>query len=161
MSHAAPRTAELDSLAAQLDRVASYRAIRALCRDVAYGMDKRDSQRFVDAFHPDGVFDCGPAYGKFVGHEQMAQNLVNHTWSDMTFTRHYIVNNIVTFDGDRDRATGVCDQDILLQSVNSSIVLVSSPQYDSYERRGGVWRIAYRQVWPAHSAHLRARLVSV
>jgi uncharacterized protein (TIGR02246 family) len=158
MSHAAPQTAELESLAARLDRVTSYRAIRALCRDVAYGMDKRDAQRFLDAFHPDGVFDCGPAYGKFVGHDQMTQNLVNHSWSDMTFTHHYVVNNIVTFDG--DHATGVCDQDILLRSVNSAIVLVSSPQLDRYERRDGIWRIAYRQVWPAHSAQLRARLVS-
>ena len=58
-----------------------------------------------------------------------------------------------------DRAVGVCDQDILLQSVNSTIWLVSSPQHDVYERRGGVWRIAYRRVWPAHSAQLPARLL--
>jgi uncharacterized protein (TIGR02246 family) len=157
MPHSAQQLTELKSLAGRLDRVASYRAIRAVCRDAASGQDKHDTERFLGAFHPDGVFDCGPAYGRFVGHEQMAANLVNHTWSDMIFTRHYVVNNVVTFDG--DRAVGVCDQDILLQSVNSTIWLVSSPQHDVYERRDGVWRIAYRRVWPAHSALLRARLL--
>jgi ketosteroid isomerase-like protein len=157
MPDATPQTTELD-LAGRLDRVASYQAIRSLCRDAAHGMDKHDPQRFLDAFHPDGVFDCGPAYGKFVGHEQMAQNLVNHTWSDMTFTLHYSVNNVVSLDG--DHGSGVSDQDIVIQSVNSTIWLVSSPQHDTYERRDGVWRIAYRQVWPAHSAQLRARLLT-
>ncbi|MCU1463644.1 MAG: hypothetical protein JWO37_3719 [Acidimicrobiales bacterium] len=139
-------------LRARIYDLSARRHLLSLCRDVQYGMDRRDEARFLSAFHEDGVFDCGPGIGEYAGHDALRTFLTTHIWVDMPITRHYVKNATFVISG--DRATGITDQDILLGTSTGLAILFSSPQYDDYERRDGVWRIARRKVWPAHTARL-------
>jgi hypothetical protein len=139
-------------LIARIEYLTVRRTLLSLCRDVQYGMDRRDERRFLSAFHEDGVFDCGPGIGEYTGHDALRTFLTTHVWIDMPITRHYVKNATFTIAG--DKATGFSDQDILLGTSTGLTILFSSPQYDDYELRDGVWRIARRKVWPAHTARL-------
>ena len=64
-----------DQLMLRLDRLESRVAIAALASDYCHGFDKRDEACFMNIWWQDCVWDIGPPFGRFDGHEGVRATL--------------------------------------------------------------------------------------
>lgn len=118
----------------------------------ALGMDLRDLDRFLSAWHDDAVFIQDNPKGEFVGHKQL-QAWVESVWAGYATTNHLVGNLAIDFKGPgRASAVGGC-VGLLVQS-DGSYQPGGAHYFDRYERRDGVWRISYRKCWVSHLAVL-------
>ena len=101
---------DVEALLARIDELESRNAIRDLVSDYCHGFDKRDFKRFLAIWWDDCVWDIGPPFGRFEGHEGIHRAIYEVLWPAWAETHHLTTNLCVTFE-DSDNASSVCDVD--------------------------------------------------
>ena len=126
-------------------RAAIERALNAY----ALGMDLRDTERFLTAFHPDGTWLIGSAVGtgelNGVGHEAIAASL-NRLWSLERLVMHATTNHDITMHDD-SHATGQSHA-VVMGVTHEGRFFIDAVVYpeDRFECREDIWRLTYRRV---------------
>ena len=127
--------------------------------DYGYGMDRRDSEQWLRAFHADAVYDVDHPKRICQGHDDLL-DWVQGVWTGFKVTNHFTPNEQVTFTGD-DTATGLGRGAVMFVMADGTYVTGAAIFDDKFERRDGSWKIAYRKVDVNHLAQLRDALVTV
>ena len=141
------------SVEERLDRVESRFALQDLVSDYCHGFDKRDWDRFLDIWWEDCVWEIGPPFGDFAGHDGIREAVKEILWPAWRESSHFTTNLVVTFDGP-DAADGVCDVDCIGTTADDQAQTVAATYRDRFERRDGVWKIAKRNVKIHHFSPL-------
>ena len=131
---------------------ATYLALRAAAEAYASGIDRRDTARFLSAFHPDGrlrVYNPSTAAepgSVRAGHEELG--MVTTVIQRYAQTCHFLGQS--TFDVQGDEATGetYCLAHHLSPGVHGGDNLVMHIRYEEHLSKGtdGVWRYFDRAV---------------
>jgi 3-phenylpropionate/cinnamic acid dioxygenase small subunit len=135
----------LEDLARRVDELESRAALRDLVTDYCRGFDNRDWERFISIWHEDAVWEIGPPFGTFHGHEGIRQAVYEILYPVWRETHHLSSNLKLGFDGP-DKAHGVCDVDCMGATQDDIVQMISATYTDDFERRDGTWRIAKRNV---------------
>lgn len=138
---------------ATLDHLLSRFALQDLVSDYCLGFDKRDWDRFIAIWWEDCLWEIGPPFGDFAGHEGIARAVKDILWPAWDVSTHYTTNLRVSFDGP-DAANGVCDVYCIGNTSDGQSQTVAATYTDCFERRGGVWKIARRHVKMHHFSPL-------
>ncbi len=136
---------KLNDVLRRLDELESRMALRDLVTDYCLGFDTHDWDRFISIWHPDAVWDIGPPFGKFEGHEGIRKAVFEVLYPVWRETHHLTTNLRVTFS-DPDHAHGVCNVDCMGATRDNVVQMVGATYTDDFERRNGVWKIARRAV---------------
>ncbi|MDP5055134.1 MAG: nuclear transport factor 2 family protein [Congregibacter sp.] len=137
---------DLQDVVRRLDELESRVAIRDLASDYCHGFDKRNFERFLAIWWEDCVWNIGPPFGSFSGHDGVRQALHDVLWPAWDQTQHITSNNVITFI-DADHAQSICDVDCTgLLAGSPEATFVGASYRDRLERRNGQWRIAVRDV---------------
>lgn len=142
-----------EALLQRIDRLESRFAMLDLTSDYCHGFDKRDFDRFLAIWWEDCVWNIGPPFGRFDGHEGIHRAIYDILWPAWNQSTHCTTNLRVTFMDD-DRATGVCDVDCIGTTSDGQAQTVAATYRDLFERRGGIWKIARRDVTMHHFSPL-------
>jgi gamma-hexachlorocyclohexane dehydrochlorinase len=137
--------ARLDSLLRRVDELESRAALRDLVSDYCLGFDTRDWDRFISIWHQDAVWEIGPPFGTFTGHEGVRKAVYEVLYPVWRETHHLTSNLRVTFS-DPDHAHGVCNVDCMGATRDDVVQMISATYSDDFERRDGTWKIAKRNV---------------
>ncbi len=129
------RCDELESRSACLDLVSNY----------CHGFDRRDWDCFIGIWHQDAVWDIGPMFGSFHGHEGIHKAVYEILYPVWRESHHLTTNLCVTFS-DPDHASGICNVDCMGANPDDVVQMVGATYIDQFERRDGVWKIAHRKV---------------
>ena len=141
------------TLEERIDRIESRTAMHELVSNYCLGFDKRDWDRFLGIWWEDCVWEIGPPFGNFKGHAGITQAVKEILWPAWLASTHFTTNLVVTFDGP-DRASGICDVDCIGTTADGVAQTVAATYRDQFERRGGVWKIARRNVTMQHFSPL-------
>jgi len=136
---------QIDSLLRRLDELESRTALRDLVSDYCLGFDNRDWKRFISIWHEDAVWEIGPPFGTFNGHEGIRKAVYEVLYPVWRETHHLTSNLRVEFS-DADHAHGVCNVDCMGATKDDVVQMISATYTDDFERRNGVWKIARRNV---------------
>ena len=136
-----------------LDHLLSRFALQDLVSDYCIGFDKRDWDRFLSIWWEDCLWEIGPPFGNFSGHEGVTRAVKDILWPAWAVSTHYTTNLRVTFDGP-DAADGVCDVYCIGNTSDGQAQTVSATYSDRFERLGGIWKIARRHVKMHHFSPL-------
>lgn len=135
----------LDTLLSRVDELESRAVLRDLVTDYCLGFDNKDWNRFVSIWHPDAVWEIGPPFGNFNGHEGIHKAVYEALYPVWRETHHLTSNLRVTFS-DPDHAHGMCNVDCMGATRDDVVQMISATYTDDFERRDGVWKIAKRSV---------------
>lgn len=141
------------SVEERLDRLESRFAMSDLVSDYCHGFDKRDWDRFLAIWWEDCVWEIGPPFGNFSGHDGIRAAVKEILWPAWRESSHFTTNLRVTFDGP-DKADGVCDVDCIGTTADGQAQTVAATYRDRFERRDGMWKIARRNVKIHHFSPL-------
>ena len=136
---------QIDTLVRRIDELESRAALRDLVTDYCLGFDNRDWDRFIAIWHRDAVWEIGPPFGTFNGHDGIREAVIEILYPLWRETHHLATNLSLTFD-DPDHARGVCNVDCMGATVDDVVQMISATYSDDFERRDGVWKIAKRHV---------------
>ena len=136
---------QIDTLVRRIDELESRAALRDLVTDYCLGFDNRDWDRFIAIWHPDAVWEIGPPFCTFNGHDGIREAVIEILYPLWRETHHLATNLSLTFD-DPDHARGVCNVDCMGATVDDVVQMISATYSDDFERRDGVWKIAKRHV---------------
>ncbi len=135
---------ELTALSARLRRLEDFEEILRLKHRYCMLCDQNyDGEEIVKLFTPDGIWDAGERFGRFIGHDAMRE-FFRHIPSAVSFAMHTAMNPIIEVEGETARATW--------QAVNPSTFIVegvSVPHwsFSQYEDRlakvEGRWLFTY------------------
>lgn len=142
-----------NTLEQRLDHLESRFAMLDLTSDYCLGFDKRDFERFMAIWWPDAVWEVGPPFGNFEGHEGVTHAVKDILWPAWAQTTHYTTNLFITPEGP-DQANGVCDVYCIGNTSDGQAQTVAATYTDRFERRDGVWKIARRHVKMHHFSPL-------
>jgi hypothetical protein len=121
----------------------------------ALGIDLRDPERFLGAWHEDAVFDVDHPPQICTGHSEIL-GWAESVWQLFDVLNHFTMNHIIDFEGD-DKASGVGHAAAMFVMADGAYVTAAAIYYDKYEMRDGVWRMTYRKVDVNHlSEHPQA-----
>jgi hypothetical protein len=95
-------TGSMEERLARLEAVEEIKTLKA--RYCAYCDDDYDAESLANLFVPDGVWDGGPEFGRYVGREDFKQFL-NRTRDQIRFAAHLVLNPIIDVKG-ANHATG-------------------------------------------------------
>lgn len=138
--------ATVEALLARIDRLESHQAITDLASEYCHGFDKRDFDRFLAIWWEDCVWNIGPPFGAFEGHQGIREAVIDVLWPAWDESHHFATNHIIQFDED-DHARSVCDVDCVGRLAGESVCQIVGATYeDQLERRSGIWRIRQRDV---------------
>lgn len=129
----------------RIDELESRATLRDLVTDYCQGFDNHDWKQFIGIWHEDAVWEIGPPFGTFEGHEgirQAVKEVLYPAWRET----HHLTSNLKLSFSDADHARGVCDVDCMGATNDHVVQMISATYTDDFERRDGVWRIARRQV---------------
>lgn len=143
----------MSAIETRLDQLESRFAMQDLVSDYCLGFDKRDFDRFLAIWWPDAVWEIGPPFGTFDGHEGVTRAVKEILWPAWLQSTHFTTNLRVTFL-DADSADGICDVDCIGTTADGQAQTVAATYTDRFERRGGVWKIARRVVNMHHFSPL-------
>ena len=147
------------SVEERLDHLESRFAMLDLVSDYCIGFDKRDWDRFLAIWWDDCVWEIGPPFGNFEGHEGITRAVKEILWPAWRQSTHFTTNLRVTFDGP-DAAEGICDVDCIGTTADGQAQTVAATYTDRFERRDGVWKIAKRGVTMHHFSPLTGIVLS-
>lgn len=136
-----------------IDHLLSRFALQDLVSDYCLGFDKRDWDRFLAIWWEDCLWEIGPPFGDFRGHDGVTTAVKDILWPAWAVSTHYTTNLRVIFDG-ADAADGVCDVYCIGNTSDGQAQTVAATYTDRFERRGGVWKIARRHVKMHHFSPL-------
>ncbi len=129
----------------RIDRLESRQAMRDLVTDYCQGFDRGDYGRFLSIWWEDCVWDIGPPFGSFTGHAGIEKAVKEVLWPVWRETHHLASNLKIAFQ-DADNARGECDVDCMGATRDDVVQMISATYRDHFQRRGGVWKIARRDV---------------
>lgn len=135
----------IDSLVRRIDELESRATLRDLVTDYCIGFDTHDWDRFISIWHKDAVWDIGPPFGSFDGHEGIRKAVFDVLYPVWRETHHLTTNLRLTF-ADADRAYGTCNVDCMGATKDNVVKMISATYTDNFERRNKVWKIAKRGV---------------
>jgi gamma-hexachlorocyclohexane dehydrochlorinase len=135
----------IEALTRRIDELESRSALRDLVTDYCRGFDTHNWDQFISIWHKDAVWEIGPPFGTFHGHEGIREAVFDILYPFWRETHHLASNLRVEFDGP-DRAQGVCDVDCMGASTEDIVQMISATYTDDFERRDGVWKISKRHV---------------
>lgn len=141
------------SLEHRLDVLESRLALLDLTSDYCHGFDKRDFARFMNIWWADAVWDIGPPFGSFSGHDGITRAVTEILWPAWLQSTHYTTNLRVTPEG-TDAASGICDVYCIGSTSDGQAQTVAATYADKFERRDGVWKISHRKVTMHHFSPL-------
>jgi hypothetical protein len=91
------------TLEERVDRLESIDAIKRLKAVYCTYCDaKYDADGICSLFVEDGVWDGGPSFGRYEGHQQI-HSFFKGISGDILFAAHLVLNPIITVEGDRAR----------------------------------------------------------
>ncbi|MDP6828395.1 MAG: nuclear transport factor 2 family protein [Kiritimatiellia bacterium] len=138
-------SAAVEELVRRVDELESRAALRDLVTDYCRGFDTHDWDTFIGIWHEDAIWEIGPPFGAFQGHEGIREAVFDVLYPAWRETHHLASNLKIEFDGP-DRARGVCDVDCMGAAADDIVQMISATYTDDFERRDGVWKIAKRHV---------------
>lgn len=134
------------ALLERVDQLESRLAIQALAFEYCHGFDKRDFDRFMAIWSEDCVWNIGPPFGVFEGHDGVREAVNNVLWPAWAESHHLTSNNVIQFDSP-DRAHSVCDVDCVGRLAGEQVCQIVGATYrDQLERTDGRWFIKQRDV---------------
>jgi gamma-hexachlorocyclohexane dehydrochlorinase len=136
---------QIDALLGRIDELESRAALRDLVSDYCIGFDNHDWERFISIWHADAVWEIGPPFGTFNGHEGIREAVNDVLYPAWRETHHLTSNLRLTFD-DPDHAHGSSNVDCMGATADDVVQMISATYTDDFERREGVWKIAKRNV---------------
>lgn len=136
---------QLSTLVRRVDELESRAALRDLVTDYCQGFDNHNWDQFISIWHEDAVWEIGPPFGTFEGHEGIRRAVFDTLYPAWRETHHLTSNLRLTFDGS-DKAHGVCDVDCMGATADDVVQMISATYTDDFERREGIWKIARRHV---------------
>lgn len=130
----------IEDMHAQLQQLQDREAIKACVLRYCRGADRLDRELMLSAYHPDGIDE----HGKFVGSagDFVDWALQQHIDAHLS-TQHYVNNHSCELDGDSAHT----ETYFMFVAMNKrgKILQMNGGRYiDRFERRNGVWGIAYR-----------------
>jgi gamma-hexachlorocyclohexane dehydrochlorinase len=137
--------ATVEKLMARVEELESRSEIKDLVIDYCVGFDSKNWDRFMAIWHKDAVWEIGPPFGTFSGHEGISKALhevLEPAWRET----HHISSNIQIEFLDANNARGSSDVDCMGANKNDVVQMVNATYQDEYQRRNGVWKIARRVV---------------
>lgn len=138
--------AEINGLLVRVAELEARIAITELVSDYCHGFDKRDYPRFLAIWWPDCVWDIGPPFGIFEGHEGIYRAIHEVLWPAWIESHHLTTNLNIQFL-DPQNATSVCDVDCVgTLAEDPQCQIVGATYDDTLQRRGGQWKILQRKV---------------
>jgi hypothetical protein len=140
---------DIAALSAEVDRLVSGQDIEQLLYHFAHGIDRQDADEFHRIWHLDATLTADGQIRR--GADSILAYLTEIN-AKFPITHHYVVNNEAHIDG--NRATGLCDHDIVAQDANGQAFLIAATARDTFERRAGHWRILHRVIDVAHELAL-------
>jgi gamma-hexachlorocyclohexane dehydrochlorinase len=138
-------SSNIEALERRLDELESRAALRDLVTDYCRGFDTHNWEQFISIWHEDAVWEIGPPFGTFEGHEGIRSAVVDVLYPAWRETHHLTSNLKVSFNGP-DHALGICDVDCMGATADDIVQMISATYTDNFERRDGVWKIAKRHV---------------
>ncbi len=138
-------SADLPTLVRRIDELESRAAARDLVTDYCQGFDRRDFDRFMSIWWDDCVWDIGPPFGVFEGHDGIRRAVVEVLWPVWRET-HHLTSNLKLRFGGADDAHGECDVDCMGATRDDVVQMISATYRDHFQRRNGVWKIRRRDV---------------
>ena len=127
--------------------------------DYGYGMDRRDAEQWLRAWHEDAVYDVDHPKRICRGHDDLL-DWVQGVWKAFQVTNHFTPNEQVTFTGP-DTATGLGRGGVMFVMADGSYVTGAALFDDKFERRNGVWKLSYRRVDVNHLAEIKGAVVTL
>lgn len=124
----------------------SRSAIRDLASDYCHGFDKRDYDRFLAIWWEDCVWDIGPPFGCFEGHDGIREAVQDVLWAAWKDTHHTTTNLKIVFD---DPCNAHAESDVVCFGTltdDPECQLVCATYRDHVQARDGIWRIMRRDV---------------
>ena len=138
--------AVIDDLQLRIAELEGRVAIRDLVSDYCHGFDKRDYARFLAIWWPDCVWDIGPPFGTFHGHDGIHKAIHEVLWPAWSESHHLTTNLSISF-ADRDNATSISDVDCVgTLTGDRDCQVVGATYRDTLQCRDGVWKILQRKV---------------
>jgi len=137
--------ARVEALQRRVDELESRAAIRDLVSDYCLGFDRRDWQRFISIWHTDAVWEIGPPFGSFHGHDgihKAVHEVLYPVWRET----HHLTTNLRLQFADPDHVHGICNVDCMGATMDGAVQMIGATYTDEFERRDGAWRIARRAV---------------
>ena len=139
-------SATLAALVARIDELESRQAIIDLTSDYCHGFDKRDFDRFLAIWSEDCVWNIGPPFGSFSGHDGIREAVQEILWPAWQESHHLSTNHVIRFQ-DADNATCVCDVDCVgTLTGDTDCQIVGATYTDTVRRQDGCWKIIQRDV---------------
>lgn len=136
---------QIQALLKRVDELESRAALRDLVTDYCIGFDNHDWERFIAIWHEDAVWEIGPPFGTFTGHEGIREAVYDILYEVWRETHHLTTNLRLEFD-DLDHARGVSGVDCMGATKDDVVQMINATYADDFERRDGVWKIAKRAV---------------
>jgi gamma-hexachlorocyclohexane dehydrochlorinase len=137
----------------RLDHLETRFALQDLVSDYCLGFDKRDFDRFIAIWWPDAVWEIGPPFGNFEGHDGITRAVKEILWPAWLQSTHYTTNLRILPQGP-SLIQGVCDVYCIGTTTDGQAQTVAATYTDQFENRDGVWKIAVRQVTMHHFSPL-------
>ena len=136
---------QIAALTRRIDELESRAVLRDLVTDYCLGFDTHDWDRFISIWHPDAVWEIGPPFGTFEGHDgirEAVQKVLYPVWRET----HHLTSNLRLTFADPDHARGICNVDCMGATTDDVVQMISATYTDDFERRDGFWKIARRAV---------------
>jgi ketosteroid isomerase-like protein len=138
--------AHISRLESRIAELEARIAIRDLVSDYCHGFDKRDYSRFAAIWWPDCIWDIGPPFGSFEGHEGIHNAIHDVLWPAWQESHHLTTNLRITFQDARN-ANSVCDVDCVgTLTGDTQCQMVGASYFDTLQARDGQWKIQQRKV---------------
>jgi gamma-hexachlorocyclohexane dehydrochlorinase len=138
-------SSSVEALQRRLDELESRAALRDLVTDYCRGFDAHNWEQFVSIWHEDAVWEIGPPFGTFEGHDGIRTAVFDVLYPAWRETHHLTSNLKLSFNGP-NHAKGICDVDCMGATADDIVQMISATYTDDFERRDGVWKIAKRNV---------------
>lgn len=141
------------------DTILTELQVRAQIKDAldcyALGLDTEDIDRFLNAWHEDATWDVDHPPTLCRGHAEIT-DYARAQWQNFTVINHFTTNHTITIESE-DNASGIGHAAAILIPTAGHYTTAAAVFHDRYERRDGLWRIAFRKVDLNHWAeHLQA-----
>ena len=136
---------QIEFLSQRVDELESRAALRDLVTDYCQGFDNHDWDKFIAIWHPDAVWEIGPPFGTFIGHEGIKEAIDDVLYPVWRETHHLTTNLALSFS-DADHAHGICNVDCMGATKDDIVQMINATYTDDFERREGLWKIAKRSV---------------
>ncbi len=142
-------TVNSDTIAELVGRITELEArsaIRDLASDYCHGFDKRDFDRFLSIWSENCVWDIGPPFGRFEGHQGIREAIYDVLWPAWGESHHLTTNLRIDFQSNV-LATSVCDVDCMgLLAGETVCTIVGATYSDTLTCEDSGWKILERKV---------------